>query len=678
MKRFQSYFIAVFLTAIFFACGEQATEQETETMAATTESDDFQYMVEQFADLKIIRYQIPGFDKLTLKQKELVYYLAQAGMEGRDIMWDMNYRHNLAIRKALENVVRNYEGDKSTKDWENFMVYMKRIWFSNGIHHHYSNNKIMPDFSKEYLTGLLSETNTELDAEIIDILFDSEVDAKKVNLDPEKGLLIGSAVNFYAPDVTEAEVDAFYAAKTDADPEKPISHGLNSRIVRDENGGLVEDVYKADGLYGEAIEKIIGWLEKASSVAENEPQKKALDLLIEYYKTGSLETWDEYNIAWVAATEGDIDYINSFIEVYNDPKGYRGSYESIVQIKDFDASARMKTLADNVQWFEDNSTIMDEHKKKNVVGVSYKVVNVASEAGDASPSTPIGVNLPNANWIRAMHGSKSVSLGNIVSAYAGASGKGMLEEFAFDDEEIARAKEHGRLSDKLHTALHEVIGHASGKLNDGIGTPKQTLKSYASALEEGRADLVALYYLMDPKLVELGLIPSIEVGKEAYDSYIRNGMMLQLRRLEPGDVIEEAHMRNRQMIAKWAYEKGMENNVVEKVVREGKTFFKVNDYDQLRELFGQLLREIQRIKSEGDYEAGKNLIENYGVQVDAELHAEILERVEVLKSAPYGGFINPVLVPEMDDNGVITDVKVEYPMDFTEQMLWYAETYSNL
>lgn len=662
------------LAIIAMACG-QATQEET--TPEVTSSEEFEYFSEQFADLKIIRYQVTGFDKLTADQRKLVYYLAQAGMEGRDIMWDMNYRHNLVIRKALENIVKNYEGDKTSAQWGDFMTYVKRIWFSNGIHHHYSNNKIMPDFSQDYLEGLLGVTSTELAPEVVKILFDAEVDAKKVNLDATKGLLIGSAINFYGSDVTEAEVDAFYAAKTDANPEKPVWHGLNSQISKDENGNLIENFYKADGLYGAAITKIIRWLEKASMVAENEPQKKALDLLIEYYKTGSLETWDAYNLAWIQATDGDIDYINGFIEVYNDPKAYRGSYESVVQITDFDASARMKTLADNVQWFEDNSTIMDEHKKDSVVGVTYKVVNVASESGDASPSTPIGINLPNSDWIREV-GSKSVSLGNIVSAYAQSGGSGFLEEFAYNEEEVARAKEHGKIGDKLHTALHEVVGHASGKLNEGIGTPKETLKNYASALEEGRADLVALYFLMDEKLVELGLIPSLEVGKEEYDSYIRNGMMTQLRRLEPGEVVEEAHMRNRQMIAKWAYEKGQGEHVIEKKERDGKTFFVVNDYNKLRVLFGELLREIQRIKSEGDYEAGKNLIENYGVQVDQGIHAEVLERAEKLKSAPYGGFINPVLVPVMDADGNITDISIEYPSDFTEQMLMYSETYGNL
>lgn len=671
----RSYWLLL-LAVVAIACTPPAETDKGDTKETTEE--DFNYLSEQFADLKIIRYRIPGFDKLTPKQKELVYYLTQAGLEGRDIMYSQNYRHNLTVRKALENIVKNYSGDKNSDDWGKFMVYTKRIWFSNGIHHHYSNNKIMPEFSREYFNSLLEVTNTELASEVADVLFDANLDSKKVNLDPEKGLLAGSAVNFYAPDVTADEVDEFYSKKTNPDPNRPLSHGLNSRLSRDENGNLVEEVYKSGGLYGPAIDKIIGWLEKASGVAENEPQKKALDLLIEYYKTGSLETWDAYNIAWVQATEGDIDYINSFIEVYNDPKGYRGSFESIVEIKDFEASDRMKILSDNVQWFEDNSPIMDEHKKENVVGVTYKVVNVAGEAGDASPSTPIGVNLPNANWIRAEHGSKSVSLGNIVAAYGEAAGSGLLAEFSYTDEEVALSKEHGALSDKLHTALHEVIGHASGKLNPGVGTPKETLKSYASALEEGRADLVALYYLLDPKLIELGLIPSLDVGKEAYDSYIKNGLMMQLRRLEPGEVVEEAHMRNRQMIAMWAFEKGQADNVIERKEKDGKSYFVVNDYDKLRDLFGQLLREVQRVKSEGDYEAGKNLIENYGVQVDQELHAQVLERAEALKSAPYGGFINPVLVPVTDDSGNITDVKVEYPSDFTEQMLYYSENYSNL
>ena len=672
MKLFKKYYWVLFLTAFFFGCQQPPHEEQQ------APQDDFNYLSEQFADLKIIRYKIPGFDHLTLKQKELVYYLTQAGLEGRDIIWDQNYRYNLAIRKALENVVRNYDGDKENDNWKNFMVYVKRVWFSNGIHHHYSSSKIMPDFPKEYLSELLTATGTDLDVEIVDILFDPVKDAKKINLDPSKGLLLGSAVNFYDPDITQAEVDAYYAERIDKNDKTPISYGLNSKMVRNEDGSISEKVWHVGGMYGPAIERIVYWLEKATTVAENEPQKKALELLVEYYKTGDLKTWDEYNIIWAAATEGDVDYINSFIEVYNDPLNYRASYETIVEINDFEASERMKVVADNAQWFEDNSPIMEEHKKENVVGVTYKVVNVAGEAGDASPSTPIGVNLPNANWIRAAHGSKSVSLGNIEDAYKNAGGSGLLNEFAYSEEEIQRSKEYGEIGDKMHTALHEVIGHASGKLNEGVGTPKETLKNYASALEEGRADLVALYYLMDPHMVELGLIPNLEVGKEAYDGYIRNGLIMQLRRLQPGENIEEAHMRNRQMIAKWVYEKGKPDKVIERVEKEGKTYFVINDYEKLRDLFGQLLREIQRIKSEGDYEAGKHLIENYGVKVDQELHNEVLERFAKLNAAPYGGFINPKLVPVTDTDGNITDVKVEYPEDFTEQMLYYSDTYSNL
>jgi dipeptidyl-peptidase-3 len=458
----------------------------------------------------------------------------------------------------------------------------------------------------------------------------------------------------------------------------PVEYGLNSKLVKDNNGNLKEDVYKVDGLYGEAIAEVVKWLELAKGVAENEAQANALGLLIDYYKTGDLETWSDYNIAWSAATEGDIDYIQGFVEVYGDSKGMRGTYESIVQIKDFEASARMKVLADNAQWFEDQSSILKEHKKANVVGVSYNVVNVAGEAGDASPSTPIGVNLPNSNWIRANHGSKSVSLGNIVESYEAAGGEGILEEFAHDQEEIDRAKAHGKLASKLHTAMHEVIGHASGKINPGIGTPKETLKNYSSTLEEARADLVALYFLMDSKLVDLGLMESLEVGMAEYDAYIRNGLLTQLRRLEPGAVLEEAHMRNRQIVAAWAFEKGQAHNVISKVTKAGKTYFEINDYQALKSIFGDLLREIQRIKSEGDYEAGKALVENYGVQVDRDIHQEVLERSEVLNIPPYNGFVNPVLEAIKDDNGEITEIRISQPADFQSQMLFYASRYGFL
>ncbi|MEQ8324956.1 MAG: dihydrofolate reductase [Vicingaceae bacterium] len=657
-------------------CSQSESNQQNE--ASDKETDEFVWKAEQFADIKIIRYQVPSFEKLTLNQKKLAYFLTQAGYSGRDIIWDQNYRHNLTIRTALETIVKNYQGDKESEDWKNFMVYVKRVWFSNGIHHHYGMEKFLPSFSREYFTGLMEQAGASLNEEVINVIFDPAIDSKKVNLDPNKGLLKGSAVNFYDPDVTEEEVDAFYAKLMDKNNTEPISYGLNSKIVRNEQGELEEVVWKIDGMYGPAIEQIVFWLEKAVEVAENKPQADALKLLIEYYKTGDLNTWDQYNIAWTQATDGDVDYINSFIEVYNDPKGYRGSYESIVQVKDFEASERMQVVSQNVQWFEDNSAIMDEHKKENVVGVTYKVINTVGESGDASPSTPIGVNLPNANWIRAKHGSKSVSLGNIIYAYDKAGSKSLLKEFTFTDEEFDLADKHGGIAGKLHTALHEVVGHASGKLNPGVATPKETLKSYSSTLEEGRADLVALYFIYDPKLVELGLMESLDVGKAEYNGYIRNGMMLQLRRLEVGDEVEEAHMRNRQLIAKWCYEKGMPENVIEKKVVDGKTYFVVNDYDKLRDLFGQLLREIQRIKSEGDYEAGKNLVENYGVKVDQELHAEVLKRAEKFDIPPYGGFINPKLVPVQNESGVIIDIVVEYPEDFTGQMLDYSENYSFL
>ena len=658
------------------AGGGEKPEQESQ-VDTTVAADDFEFLAEQFADLKIVRYQIPGWDKLTAKQKEYVYYLYEAGLAGRDIIWDQNYRHNITIRKALETIINNYDGDKGADDWNNFMVYAKRVFFSNGIHHHYSMAKITPDFSQEYFNSLSEATGASLSDEALKAIFDPSFDAKKVNLDPDKGLVKGSAVNFYSPGLTEAEVDAYYSKIIDKKDAQPISYGLNSKLVKNAEGKIEEMVYKSGGLYGSAIDKIIYWLDKASGVTENQPQADALKLLVEFFQTGDLKKWDEYNIAWVGATDGDIDYIQGFVEVYNDPKGYTGSYESIIEINDFDASERMKMLMNNVQWFEDNSSIMDEHKKKNVVGVTYKVVNTAGEAGDASPSTPIGVNLPNANWIRSMHGSKSVSLGNIVHAYDKSGGKGFSEEFIRTEELRARSKEHGTLAGKLHTALHEVVGHASGQLNPGIGTPKETLKSYASTLEEGRADLVALYFLLDSQMVKYGLMPSLEVGMAEYDSYIRNGMMLQLRRLEPGAVIEESHMRNRQMVAAWSYEKGMADNVIEKKVIDGKTYFEINDYEKLHQLFGELLREIQRIKSEGDYEAGRALVENYGVQVDADIHAEVLKRAEKLNSAPYGGFINPKLVPVMEGEKVV-DVKVEYPEDFLGQMLDYGANHSFL
>lgn len=677
--KFINYFVLFALAStLLFSCGGNEAKNDKTTEVVVEENDsNFVWNPEQFADIKILRYKINGWDKLSLQQKKLAYYLTQAGYSGRDIIWDQNYRHNLKIRRALENIVVNYKGDTASTDWKNFMIYTKKVWFANGLHHHYSMDKFMPDCSKEYFIRLMSETKTELAPEVVEVIFNPAIDNKKVSLDPKSDLLLASASNFYGEDVTEKETQAFYLAKADKKNKQPVSHGLNSKLVRGANG-LEEKVWKSGGMYGAAIDEIIKWLDLAVGVAENDGQAKALKLLIEYYKTGDLKTWDAYNIAWCEATDGDIDYINSFIEVYNDPLGYKGSYETIIQIRDFDASERMASVAKNAQWFEDNSTILPEHKKKEVVGVTYKVVEVAGESGDASPSTPIGVNLPNADWIRAAHGSKSVSLGNIIDAYSKASSSGMLEEFCYSKEEIERNKLYNDVSDKMHTALHEVIGHASGQLNPGIGTPNETLKNYASTLEEARADLVGLYYLLDQKLVNIKLLPSLEAGKAAYDDYIRNGMMTQLIRLEPGKVIEEAHMRNRQLVAAWAYEKGKKENVVEKVVKDGKTYFVINNYEKLRTIFGELLMIIQKIKSEGDFKAGKSLVENYGVQVDPAIHKEVLARVEKLKLAPYSGFINPKLVPVTNAAGEITDIKVEYPKDFTEQMLDYAKRYSFL
>lgn len=679
-------FLSMLFLLFFMACENTApavvdsknapAEMPIPESKTVTDDKGFTWQTETFADLGILRYQIPGFEKLSVQQKKLVYYLTQAGLAGRDIMYDQNYRHNLTIRRALEKMVANYDEDKSSRAWYDLETYAKRVWFANGIHHHYSMDKILPKCSKEYFEEVMKVTGTSLSEEVMKAIFDPNFDNKKVNLDTSKGLVKGSAINFYDPDITEAEVDAYYSAKADKS-SKPLSIGLNTKVVRGEDGKLTEKVYHLNGMYGSAIKEIIRWLEKAKGVAENQMQKDAFGLLIEYYKTGSLKTWDDYNVAWVKSTEGDIDYINGFIEVYNDPKGYKGSYENIVEITDFEASAQMKVMAEYAQWFEDQSTIAEEHKKANVVGVSYKVVSVAGESGDASPATPIGVNLPNANWIRATHGSKSVSLGNIISAYDEAGGPGMLTEFAHDQEEIERIKKHGGLGDKLSTALHEVIGHASGKINKGVGTPKETLKSYASTLEEARADIVALYFIMDKKMVELGLMESLEVAKAEYDGYIANGLMKQLRRIEVGKNIEESHMRNRQLISKWVFEKGAKDNVIEKVVRDGKTYFNINDYEKLRVLFGELLTELQRIKSEGDYEAGKALVENYGVKVDRAIHQEVLDRSEKLKLPPYKGFINPVLVPVMTD-GKISDIKVEHKQSFVEQMLYYGKEFSFL
>lgn len=656
--------------------------------AETAEEGNFEYIIDQFADLRVLRYRVAGFDQLPLKTKELLYYLYQAALSGRDITYDQNYKYNLTIRKVLEAIVSRVKADAAaSEDYKKFLVYAKRVWFSNGIHHHYNNDKIIPECSKEYFASLIlecdprqiplskGETLESFVKFIIPIIYEPFIAAKKVSLDSKKDLVLTSAVNFYEG-VNQKEVTDYYEKLSDKKDTTPVMLGLNSKLVK-ENGKLVEKTWKVGGMYTQAIERIVYWLEKAIPLAENDAQKTSLEKLVKFYQSGSLEDFDEYCIAWVKDTESAVDVVNGFIEVYQDPLGKRGSFESVVSIKDMEASKRIATIGENAQWFEDNSSIMPQHKKKNVKGISAKVINAVVESGDSSPSTPIGINLPNNEWIRESHGSKSVNLGNIVEAYEMAAGPTVVNEFYINDEIRTRVREYAGLADKLHTDMHEVIGHASGQINPGVGQPHETLKNYASALEEGRADLVALYYLMDPKLVELGVMPSLDYGKAAYDEYITKGIIVQLSRIKLGKEVEEAHMRNRQMVAAWAYEKGKKENVIEKKVVDGKTYFVVNDYNKLRTLFGDLLREIQRIKSEGDYKAGKALIEDYGVKIDPKLHQEVLDRYSKLNIAPYAGFVQPRLVPVMNGDK-IEDVRIEYPKNFVDQMLEYGKNYSLL
>ena len=669
-------FFALLLIFTFSACKENKQKEIEETSLLERKIPN-ERQVDRFADIQILRYEIKGFDLLSLSQKQLVYFLSQAGLSGRDIIYDQNNAYNLEIRRCLEGIIKAYKGDKESDQWYLFMTYAKQVWFANGIHHHYGMEKFTPKFSQEYFATLLESTNVSISLDAVATIFNKDVDRKRKVKDPNVDMIVASANNFYGEGVTLSMVENFYKIKIDTLDPYPIEYGLNSTMVL-VNDSLKEDVWKSGGKYGKAIDKIIYNLEMASNFAENQDQKAAIDKLIEYYKSGDLRTWDEYSILWAKSTEGDIDWINGFIETYGDAIGKRASYESMVQITDFEASKQMQVVTQNAQWFEDNSPLIESHKKKNVKGVSYKVVQVASESGDASPSTPIGVNLPNNNWIRQDHGSKSVSLGNIIAAYDKASGPGMLEEFAHDSLEISLANKHGYLAGKLHTALHEVVGHASGQINPGIGQPAETLKNYASTLEEARADLVGLYYLMDTKLIELGLITTLDVGKASYDNYIRNGMLTQLIRIDLGKKIEEEHMQNRQLVASWAIEKGEAENVIEKNLRDGKVFYNINNYEKLRAIFGELLREIQRIKSEGDYQAGMKLVENYGVNVDLNTHTQVLERTQPLDKAPYGGFVNPVFVPLINDQGDIMDIKIENNQNFEQQMMYYAEQYSTL
>jgi len=669
-------FIAIIALGLTAWCYFQFKDQVAQLPKSETENGSFEYEVDRFADIRILRYKLDGFDKLTTKQKEFVYYLTQAGLAGRDIMWDQNCKYNLEVRSIFEKIYSNYSGDKTSEEWLNLETYLKQLWMSNGIHHHYSNIKHTPKFSKEYFTTLCAATSTQVSEEIMEVIFNPNVANMKVESDASKGLVENSAVNFYEG-VTTKEAFDYYASKEVAGDRAPLSYGINANL-RKENGVIVEDVYRIGGKYSAALEQVVFWLNKAEKVAENDKQAVSLRKLIEFYTTGDLRTWDDFNIQWVKATEGDIDFIHGFVEVYNDPLGKRGSYESVVEINDFEASDRMKVMMQNAQWFEDNSPILPEHKKKEVKGITYKVVNVAGESGDANPSTPIGVNLPNAQWIRAMHGSKSVSLGNIEDAANNAGGSGMLKEFANDEEEIARSEKYAATAGKMHTAMHEVIGHASGQLEPNVSASSQTLKEFASTIEEGRADLVALYYVMDPKLVEMGLMESLEVGKAEYDGYIRNAMMVQMRRLKIGEDIAEAHMRNRAWISNWIIEKGASANVISREVRDGKTYFNINDYGKMRDLVGELLREVQRITSQGDYNAAKALADGYGKKVDPTLHAEVLARSEKLNIPPYNGFVNPILTPVLDSNGKMINVTVSYTKTFAEQMLNYSKNYGFL
>ncbi len=684
MKRLSIPVVLILALLSATACDTNKGKQEDKN-----KSGDFKFQTEQFADIKILRYQVPGFEELNLQQKKLCYYLYEAAISGRDMIWDQNYKHNLVIRKSLENIHQTYKGKKEGEDWNKFNDWSKQVFFSNGIHHHYSTIKMMPEFSQAYFKTLMDESDAkgfpvaegetiaQLNEMLNPIMFDANVAPKKVNKNNDIDLVTGSASNFYEG-VTMEEVKKFYAAMDDPkNPHEP-SFGLNSKVVK-ENGKLVEKIWKVGGMYDASISKIVFWLEKAASVAENPAQEKAIREMVAFYQTGELKKFDDYNIAWVHDTASRVDVVNGFIEVYGDPLGFKGSFESVVSIKDMEASHRIDAISKQAQWFEDNSPIKQEHKKEEVKGITAKVITAVVEAGDAAPSTPIGINLPNSNWIREVHGSKSVNLGNIVYAYD-ESGKnsGILEEFCLNKEEIELSKNYASLASNLHTDMHEVIGHASGKLEKGISEPHVALKNYASTLEEARADLVALYYIMDQKLIDIGVMSNLDVGKAEYNSYIRNGLMLQLRRVKEGEDIEEDHMRNRQLIAAWAFEKGAAEKVIEKITKENKTYFVINDYQKLRTLFGELLKEIQDIKSKGDFKRGQDLVETYGVKVDQALLKEVQERMKKLNIAPYSGFIQPRLSAVMSEGGEITDVKIEYPEDFLQQMLEFGKNYGLL
>ena len=654
------------MAAALVSCSDKAAEK------------DFKYLMDEFADLKIMRYQVPGWDELTLQQKEYVYHLAEAAKYGRDIIWMQNCRYNLPVRKVVENILENYQGDRSCEDFKAFETYAKRLFFSNGIHHHYAEDKFFPECPQEYFASLMTAVGDEaLCQELLPVIYDPAVFPQRKSTDKSGDIVAESAVNFYEG-VTKAEVEKFYAAMVDPKDKTPISYGLNSKVVKGKDGVIREEVYKVGGLYGPALEKICEELEKAAAVAENQTQKDYIADLVAYYRSGDLRLWDTYNIKWVNDTLGTVDFVNGFVEDYNDPLGRKATWEGLVNFKDVKASRRAELISDNAQWFEDNSPVDGRFKKPQVKGVTAKVINVATLAGDCYPAAPIGINLPNADWIRREHGSKSVTIANLTAAYGKAaqeSPKNMLGEFAWSEEEIAAEKKYGDLTNDLHTDLHECLGHGSGQLLPT--TSPNALGEYSSTLEEARADLFGLYYLADPKLVELGILPDMEAYKAQYSSYIRNGLFTQFTRIELGKKNTEAHMQNRKLIADWCYEKGAADNVIEKKVRDGKTYFVVNDYGKLRDLFAQLLAEVQRIKSEGDFEAGKALVEKYAVNIDPELHKEVKERYAALGLKPYGGFLNPTIVP-VEKNGEVVDYQIEYAEDYLGQHLEYGRKYATL
>lgn len=651
------------------------------------QEDTFEYQVEQFADLQILRYRVPGFEKLSLRQKQLIYYLSQAALEGRDILFHQNGKYNLPVRRLLEAVYVAYKGPRDTDEFRAFEVYLKRVWFANGIHHHYSCDKFVPGFTPDYLRSLVEslpadalplaegETCTKLCNRLFPVIFDPEVMPKRVNQADGEDLILTSAANYYEG-VTQQEAEDFYAAMKTPGETEPVMYGMNSRLVK-KDGVVQEEVWKIGGMYGEALQKIVSWLDKAAEVAENDRQREVIRLLTEFYRTGDLKTFDAYSIVWLKDTDSQVDFVNGFIESYGDPLGIKASWESIVNFKDLEATRRTELISENAQWFEDHSPVAPQFRKEKVKGVSAKVITAAMLGGDLYPSTAIGINLPNSNWIRSVHGSKSVTIGNLTSAYnQAARGNGFRDEFVYSPVEIGLLDKYADITGDLHTDLHECLGHGSGRLLPGVDP--DALKAYGSTIEEARADLFGLYYIPDPRMVELGLVPDAEAYKAEYYAYMMNGLMTQLVRIEPGCNVEEAHMRNRQLIARWALEQGAEQKVVELVVRDGKTFVRINGYEQLRSLFGRLLAEVQRIKSEGDYEAARQLVETYAVRIDPALHAEVLERYRQLHLAPYKGFINPVYTPCYDAEGRWTDVKVDYTEGYAAQMLRYSRDYANV